>query len=82
MEGYRRPKGLRRGGVVPGARCQMCKAELGDDLEGRSSYSCNHMPVDNQEGSDGKRRLAVLDTPYRVGRCQVRVRPPLFAGHY
>lgn len=69
MEECRRPKRLRREGCS--ARCQMYKAELGDDLEGRSSYSCNHMPVDNHEGSDGKRRLAVLDTPYEVGRCQV-----------
>lgn len=30
------------------ARCQMYKAELGDDLEGRSLYSWNHLPIDRQ----------------------------------
>jgi hypothetical protein len=57
IEKYRRPKRLRRG---CSAKCQMCKAELGDDLEGRSSYNCNHVPVDNQEGSDGKGRQLYL----------------------
>jgi hypothetical protein len=71
-----------RGGCS--ARCQMCKAELGDDLEGRSSYSCNHMPVDNQAKKgqterDGKLCL-ILHMKLIDAKCELA--PPFFARHY
>lgn len=57
----------------------MCRAELGDDLEERSSHSCNHMPADNQAkkgqtGRDGKLYL-MLHMKLADAKCELA---PLF----